>query len=104
MAEPVVIARPEILSPIGQSTLRQLLRTWFDFERRLSRVPILQRLETGTFTPLDYQHLLPNLRQQVIEGSRWISPCPSSFYREHADTRAGGAGDPEDGPHAGRSK
>ena len=88
MAEPVVIARPEILSPIGESTERQLLRTWFDFERRLSRVPIIQRLETGTFTLLDYQHLLLNLRQQVIEGSRWISRCASSFDREHADIRS----------------
>lgn len=88
MTESVIVARPEALSGLGQATLRQLLRTWFDFERRLSRVPIIQRLETGTFTRDDYQRLLLNLRQQVVEGSRWISRCASSFDRDHADVRS----------------
>ncbi len=88
MAESVILARPDVLSDLGQVTLRQLLRAWFDFERRLSRVPIIQRLETGTFTREDYQRLLLNLRQQVIEGSRWISRCASSFDRDHADIRS----------------
>lgn len=88
MAETVVLARPEQLSEAGQAALRGLLRAWFDFERRLSRVPIIQRLETGTFTREDYLQLLLNLRQQVIEGSRWISRCASSFDRDHADIRS----------------
>ena len=40
MAETVVLARPEQLSETGQAALRGLLRAWFDFERRLSRLPI----------------------------------------------------------------
>ena len=88
MAETVVLARPEQLSEAGQAALRGLLRAWFEFERRLSRVPIIQRLETGTFTREDYLQLLLNLRQQVIEGSRWISRCASSFDRDHADIRS----------------
>jgi len=76
------------MSALAQKTLRELLRAWFEFERRLGRVPILQRLYAGTFTRDDYLRLLLNLRQQVIEGSRWITRCASSFDRDHADVRS----------------
>ncbi len=88
MAESIVLKRPPVLTEIGQDALRRLLRAWFDFERRLGRVPIIQRLYGGTFTRDDYLNLLLNLRQQVIEGSRWISRCASSFDRDHADIRS----------------
>jgi Iron-containing redox enzyme len=84
----VTIPRPAALSELGQTTLRRLTREWFDFERQLAIVPILRRLDLGTFTREDYQKLLLNLRPQVIEGSRWISRCASSFDREHADIRS----------------
>jgi len=84
----VVIPRPAALSELGQATLRRLTREWFEFERRLAVIPILRRLDLGTFTREDYQRLLLNLRPQVIEGSRWISRCASSFDREHADIRS----------------
>lgn len=76
------------LNPQAQQCLQQLLREWFNFERRLNRVPIIRRLENGTFTISDYQDLLLHLRQQVIEGSRWISRCASSFNRDYADVRS----------------
>jgi 3-oxoacyl-[acyl-carrier-protein] synthase-3 len=82
------IKRPEALTELGQATLRRLLRQWFAFERQLAQVPIIRRLDLGTFTRDDYQRLLLNLRQQVVEGSRWISRCASSFDREHADIRS----------------
>ncbi len=88
MNEPVSMDRPEVLTAIGQDTLRRLLRAWFDFEKRLSRVPIIRRLDMKQFTIEDYQNLLLNLRQQVIEGSRWISRCASSFDRDYADVRS----------------
>jgi hypothetical protein len=88
MAQSVELHRPEQLPELAQATLRRLLRVWFEFERRLARTPIIQRLEQGTFTPEDYLALLLNLRQQVIEGSRWISRCASSFDRDHADVRS----------------
>src|SRR5690606_20976493 len=72
----------------AQQCLQQLLRIWFDFERRLNRVPIIRRLEAGSFTLEDYQSLLLNLRQQVIEGSRWITRCASSFDRNYSDVRS----------------
>lgn len=82
------LARPETLTPLGQETLRRLMREWFDFERVLSAVPIVRRLDLGTFSRQDYQNLLLNLRPQVVEGSRWISRCASSFDRDHADIRS----------------
>ena len=88
MASPVEIERPEVLTPLGQELLRRLMRTWFDFERRLERVPIVRRLNTDTFTADDYRALLLNLRQQVIEGSRWIARAASSFDRDFADVRS----------------
>jgi 3-oxoacyl-[acyl-carrier-protein] synthase-3 len=76
------------LGPLGQETLQRLMREWFEFERLLATVPLVRRLDLGTFTREDYLHLLLNLRQQVIEGSRWISRCASSFDRDHADIRS----------------
>jgi Iron-containing redox enzyme len=80
--------RPAALSELGQETLRRLMREWFEFERLLAAVPIVRRLDLGTFTRADYLQLLLNLRPQVVEGSRWISRCASSFDRDHADIRS----------------
>jgi len=88
MSEPVVIERPEVLSVIGQELLRHLMRNWFEFERRLAKIPIIHRLDIGQFTVDDYRKLLLNLRPQVVEGARWISRCASSFDRGHADVRS----------------
>jgi len=84
----VPLTRPVALTELGQATLRRLMRVWFEFERALATVPIIRRLDLGTFTRQDYQNLLLNLRPQVIEGSRWISRCASSFDREHSDIRS----------------
>lgn len=84
----IMTERPPSLSPLGQETLRRLMREWFEFERRLATVPIVRRLDLGTFSRDDYLRLLLNLRQQVIEGSRWIARCASSFDRDHADIRS----------------
>lgn len=84
----IALTRPVTLTEIGQATLRKLMREWFAFERLLSGVPIIRRLDVGTFTREDYQRLLLNLRPQVVEGARWISRCASSFDRDHADIRS----------------
>lgn len=76
------------LRPEAQTCLQQLMRIWFDFERRLNRVPVIHRLESGRFGIEDYRNLLLHLRQQVIEGSRWITRCASSFDRGYADVRS----------------
>jgi 3-oxoacyl-[acyl-carrier-protein] synthase-3 len=88
MSEPVALDRPDVLTELGQETLRQLIRVWFDFERRLAKVPIIRRLDLGQFNLEDYQNLLLNMRPQVVEGARWIARCASSFDRDHADVRS----------------
>ena len=88
MSNTLEIARPEVLSEVGQSTLRSLLRVWFDFERRLAKVPIIHRLDVGSFDADDYRRLLLNLRPQVVEGARWITRCASSFDRDYTDVRS----------------
>jgi len=88
MTQAVELERPDVLTKIGQETLRLLMRSWFEFERHLAKVPIIHRLDSGTFTSDDYRRLLLNLRPQVVEGARWISRCASSFDREHADIRS----------------
>ncbi len=76
------------LNPAAQQCLQDLMTVWFEFERRLNKVPIIKRLEHGQFTQKDYLALLFNLRQQVIEGARWISRGASSFDRDYAEVRS----------------
>ncbi len=75
------------LTPLGQKCLQKLMRIWFEFERDLGRVPIISRLENSQFDADDYRNLLLHLRQQVIEGGRWITRCASSFEREFVEVR-----------------
>ncbi|MCK8047391.1 iron-containing redox enzyme family protein [Shewanella sp. 1CM18E] len=77
-----------VLTASGQACLQSLLKIWFDFDLALSKVPIVKRLEQNRLSHQDYQKLLLNLRQQVIEGSRWITRCASSFNRDYADVRS----------------
>lgn len=85
----MVTAEKELtLKPISQELMRDLLLVWLDFERRLGKVPILHRLEQGTFTLEDYKTLLLNLRPQVVEGSRWITRAASSFTADFAELRS----------------
>jgi 3-oxoacyl-[acyl-carrier-protein] synthase-3 len=74
--------------PLAQSLVRQLARVWFDFEGRLRLVPIVAKLYNGQFTVDDYKALLFNLRQQVIDGSRWIARTASNITPEYFPIRA----------------
>jgi 3-oxoacyl-[acyl-carrier-protein] synthase III len=74
--------------PIAQSLVRQLALVWFDFEDRLRRVPIVASLYEGRFEIEDYKALLFNLRQQVIDGSRWIARASSSITAEYFEIRS----------------
>ena len=38
------------LNPNAQKCLQQLLRVWLGFERDLSTVPLLRRIDLGTYT------------------------------------------------------
>ena len=74
--------------PLAQSLVRQLAQVWFQFEDRLHRVPIVAKLNEGRFTVDDYKALLFNLRQQVIDGSRWIARAASSITPEYFPIRS----------------
>jgi 3-oxoacyl-[acyl-carrier-protein] synthase III len=63
-------------SPIQHPDLAQV---WSELERSLARVPVVRRIEDGTATLEDYRRLLLNLRQQVIDGGRWISLAAANF-------------------------
>lgn len=78
----------KVLTQLGQSCLQSLLKVWLDFDLAITQVPVVKRLEQGRLSQEDYQKLLLNLRQQVIEGSRWISRSASSFNRDYADVRS----------------
>ena len=75
-------------SAIEESLVRQLAQVWTDFENRLYQVPIIAKMEQGRMTVQDYRDLLFNLRQQVIDGSRWISRAASNITREHFPLRS----------------
>jgi 3-oxoacyl-[acyl-carrier-protein] synthase-3 len=74
--------------PLAQLLVRQLALVWFDFEDRLQRVPLVAKLYDGRFTVEDYKALLFNLRQQVIDGSRWIARAASSITAEYFPIRS----------------
>ncbi len=74
--------------PVREKLVRELTHVWVDFEAKLHRVPILEKLTRGVFTVEDYQELLINLRQQVVEGSRWIARAASSITAEHLALRS----------------
>lgn len=74
--------------PLAQSLIRQLAGVWLNFDARLQRVPIVARINDGRFTLDDYKALLFNLRQQVIDGSRWISRAASNITGEYFPIRS----------------
>lgn len=76
------------LEPPAQELLQELLLVWLEFERKLGAVPILRRLDAGTFSVEDYRTLLFNLRAQVVEGARWITRAASSFTAEYVELRS----------------
>lgn len=87
------IAAAAANSPLGEGfdpgddrMVRQLLLdlgiVWADFERMLRATPIVRRIEAGQVTVKDYKMLLRNLRQQVMEGARWIARAASNISIE----------------------
>jgi hypothetical protein len=67
---------------------RGLAQVWIDFESGLATVPVIARLLGGTLRLEDYRGLLLNIRQQVVEGSRWISRASSHLGPAHEDLRS----------------
>lgn len=74
--------------PHAQRLIRELTGAWFEFEKQLHGVPIIQKLYSPEFTLEDYRRLLFNLRQQVIDGSRWIARAASNITAEFFPLRS----------------
>jgi hypothetical protein len=72
----------------SDTLFERLADVWDELDERLARVPVLARLADGTVTLDDYKRLLFNLRQQVVDGSLWISRAASNFDIEHFELRA----------------
>jgi 3-oxoacyl-[acyl-carrier-protein] synthase-3 len=77
------LGRPEPGDPVTVAgAFGELAQVWSELERALARVPVVRRIEDGTATLDDYRALLVNLRQQVIDGGRWISLAAANFSAE----------------------
>jgi 3-oxoacyl-[acyl-carrier-protein] synthase III len=74
--------------PLVEELTRELAMVWFELEEMLQRVPIVRKLHEGRFTLEDYRALLFHLRQQVIDGSRWIARAASSITPEYFPIRS----------------
>ncbi|WP_202619593.1 beta-ketoacyl-ACP synthase III [Flagellimonas algicola] len=59
--------------------VRRLSQIWIDFETQLLQVPIVTKIHHGTLSLDHYKLLLLDLRQQVIDGSQWISRAASNI-------------------------
>jgi 3-oxoacyl-[acyl-carrier-protein] synthase III len=68
--------------------MRRLVQVWIDFEGRLNQVPIVDKINRGKLRLEDYQLLLLNLRQQVMEGARWISRAASNITIDAFELRS----------------
>ena len=65
-----------------RTVARELALVWSDFLKRLEAVPIIAAIEDGSIRRDEYKLLLLNLRQQVVDGGRWIALAASSMSQE----------------------
>jgi Iron-containing redox enzyme len=72
----------------NETLFDRLATVWDELEERLAEVPALRKLADGDVTIEDYRSLLFNLRQQVVDGSAWISRAASSFDVDHFELRS----------------
>ncbi|MDF9800692.1 3-oxoacyl-[acyl-carrier-protein] synthase-3 [Catalinimonas alkaloidigena] len=85
------IEAPELVvdpNPTSEWLVRQLSQTWIDFESKLLKVPIVRKIHDGQLSLEDYKLLLMDLRQQVIDGSQWISRAASNIDIELFELRS----------------
>ncbi|MFK7810607.1 MAG: beta-ketoacyl-ACP synthase III [Saprospiraceae bacterium] len=76
------VESPELVIDKNETSewlIRQLSQIWIDFETKLLKVPIVEKIHAGTLILEEYKLLLMDLRQQVIDGSQWISRAASNI-------------------------
>ncbi|MBI3651898.1 MAG: iron-containing redox enzyme family protein [Acidobacteria bacterium] len=79
---------PNLADELPAVLMRRLAQVWIDFESRLNQVPIVDKINRGKLRVEDYQLLLLNLRQQVMEGARWISRAASNITIDAFELRS----------------
>ncbi len=84
VARPPSDDRPALASELR----RRLAIAWIDFAEAVRLVPIVARIESGRASLDDYRALLLDLRQQVVEGSRWIARAASNLGGAHLELRS----------------
>lgn len=75
-------------NPTSEWLVRQLTQIWIAFESELLKVPVISKMHNGSLSIEDYKLLLKDLRQQVIDGSQWISRAASNIDIELFDLRS----------------
>jgi 3-oxoacyl-[acyl-carrier-protein] synthase-3 len=76
------VESPELVIDKNETSewlIRNLTQVWIDFETELLKVPIITKIHDGKLSLEDYKLLLMDLRQQVIDGSQWISRAASNI-------------------------
>lgn len=76
------IEAPELVIDKNETSewlIRQLAQIWIHFEMELLKTPIVKKIQDGKLSIEDYKLLLFDLRQQVIDGSQWISRAASNI-------------------------
>jgi 3-oxoacyl-[acyl-carrier-protein] synthase-3 len=85
------VAAPELVvnkNPTSEWLVRQLTQIWIDFETKLLKTTIVSKIHAGSISRDDYKLLLHDLRQQVIDGSQWISRAASNIDIELFELRS----------------
>lgn len=85
------VEAPELVleeRPVSEWLIRQLTSVWVEFETALLKVPVITKMHQGTLTQEDYKLLLHDLRQQVIDGSQWITRAASCIDIELFELRS----------------
>ncbi len=83
-----VVELPAAQDSSTAEVLRKLAVIWAEFEAKLEATPLIRKLTRGRFELTDYQTFLVNLRQQVKDGSLWMSRAASSIGEEHLELRS----------------
>lgn len=68
--------------------LRRLAVVWADFEGRLEATPLIRKVTRGQLTLEGYRAFLKDWRQQVKDGSLWMSRAASSIGEAHLELRS----------------
>ncbi len=68
--------------------MRQLISVWTEFETRLNKVPVIDKINRNKIRLEDYKLLLLNHRHQVIDGASWITRAASNISPEYINIRS----------------